>query len=80
MDIQKFKEIYVEEIKKYGGDFEDHERACKIAEKMTIAVKTGPKLADWWKDNEAMKRAAKRYGFKTSKQFRETLMSQRANE
>ena len=74
MNLQEFKNAYMEEMKSSMviGPLDPNEIERRV-DKMILAVRTTAWNADWFNGNPCMKSAAKRFGYKTSKPFREAM-------
>ena len=76
--LNRFIEVYAdalntEKMIAIVPRYENREYCAEIAQKMTNTVKADEYPSDWLKYNPAMKAAAKFFGIKTSKQFREII-------
>lgn len=79
--IVAMKQAYAEELNtdeyhRCDSKFESMEYCHQIAEKMVANVKNDKSRHDYLKYNQAMRRSAKRFGIKTTRQFREMLRAQ----
>jgi hypothetical protein len=78
MNIEAFIMAYEQELSApeylaVNPHYECAKERHRVAQKMTQSVLNDEHRHDWLKYNDAMRRAAKRFGIKTSKEFREAI-------